>query len=113
VGQAVQRPGNARDYPFSLTSGPDGATVFVTGYSYGETSGADYATIAYDATTGAARWARRYNGPGNNGDYANAVAVGPDGSTVFVTGQSWGSASDSDYATIAYDATTGHVRWAR
>ena len=38
--------------------------VFVTGVSNGgSTSSDDYATIAYDASTGARLWVNRYNGP--------------------------------------------------
>ncbi len=44
----------------------------------------------------------RYNGPGNGRDAASAIAGG--GPVVYVTGQSEGSGSDPDYATIKYDA---------
>jgi WD40 repeat protein len=92
---------------------PEGSTVFVSGRSEGGTSGYDYATIAYDAATGGVMWARRYNGPGSGSDSAHSVTVSPDGSTVFVTGGSLGAVSHYDYATIAYDAATGGVRWLR
>jgi hypothetical protein len=49
----------------------------------------------------------RYNGPGNGGDFARALAVDGLG-TVYVTGRSWGGATTGDdYATVAYDAATG------
>ena len=102
----------------ALAVSPGGATVFVTGNSFGGTSGSDYATVAYDAATGAQRWASRYNGPANRNDYALSVTVSPDGATVFVTGASFGGRnracchSDWDYATVAYDAATGAQRWA-
>ena len=90
---------------------PGGATVFVTGTSRGATSGLDYATVAYNAATGARRWASRYNAPANRDDPASSVAVSPGGATVFVTGTSRGATSGLDYATVAYDAATGARRW--
>jgi hypothetical protein len=39
--------------------------------------------------------------------------VSPDGTTVFVTGYSYGSTVISDYATVAYDASAGVKRWVR
>jgi WD40 repeat protein len=97
----------------ALGVSPDGSKVFVTGRSDGSTSTWDYVTLAYDASTGAKLWVRRYNGPANSVDSANALGVSPDGSEVFVTGQSYGSTSGSDYATVAYDASTGAKLWVR
>src|SRR5439155_1539682 len=63
------------------------------------------------ATLGARLWVRRYNGSGNDYDVANALGVSPDGSTVFVTGESIASTDFSDYATVAYGASTGTQLW--
>jgi WD40 repeat protein len=104
-------PANGYDSAFAVAVSPDGATVFVTGTSQGATSIRDYATVAYNAATGAQRWARRYNGPQNEEDFAVAVATGPGGGSVFVTGTSTGAASGVDYATLAYNAATGARRW--
>lgn len=44
------------------------------------------------------------------------MAVSPDGSRVFVTGKSWAGPSPTagtDYATVAYRASTGTQRWLR
>ena len=95
---------------------PTGNTVFVTGYSDGGNSGDNYATIAYNAATGARRWVGRYNGHANGDDLASAVAVSPGGGTVYVTGASSGTTSGTislDYATVAYNAGTGARLWAR
>src|SRR5262249_55627127 len=73
--------------------------------------GLDYATVAYNAATGARLWVTRYNGPGNGYDTAGSVAVSPGGGTVFVTGVSQGSTSGLDYATAAYNAATGARLW--
>jgi outer membrane protein assembly factor BamB len=104
-------PGDGDDSAFSVAASADGSKVFVTGNSQGRTGSADYATVAYDAGTGVALWTRRYNGPGDISDSAFSVAASPDGSTVFVTGQSPGATGSSDYATIAYDASTGVSMW--
>jgi hypothetical protein len=54
-------------------------------------------------------WVARYNGPGNGGENATALAVDPQGN-VYVTGSSWGAGTDNDYTTVKYDAD-GHELW--
>lgn len=104
-------PGRDTDIPFAIGISPDGSTVYVTGESIGAGSSIfDYATIAYDAKTGAQKWLRRYNGPHNSVDVAKSLAVSPDGRTVYVTGYS-GGPGRYDYVTIAYNAATGAQRW--
>jgi WD40 repeat protein len=111
-------PGNYYDAASAVVVSPDGATVFVTGASDGSPSddriqAEDYATVAYRAGTGAVMWTKRYNGPASSSDDANAAAVSPDGTTVFVTGQSLGRTGYYDYATVAYKAATGAVVWTK
>jgi outer membrane protein assembly factor BamB len=101
------------DAAYSVAVSPDTARVFVTGGSAGSTSGQDYATFAYDASSGTQLWARRYNGHSNLDDNAVAVAVSPDGTRVFVTGQSALSGFNVDLATLAYDASTGAKLWVK
>ena len=103
----VTRYDHHQEVAASIAVSSDGSIVFVTGWSTGKGSGKDYATVAYDAPTGATLWVKRYDGPGNGDDVATSVAVSPDGSKVFVTGVSDGGPTNSDYATIAYDAPTG------
>src|SRR5439155_201224 len=106
-------PANGDDAALALGVSPGGSKVFVTGYSTGSTSSYDYATVAYNASTGARLWVKRYNGPANGADAAFALGVSPDGSKVFVTGYSNGSTSSFDYATVAHDASTGVLLWVR
>ena len=104
-------PGNYDDNAFSLAVSPKGTTVFVTGQSNGK-SGLDFATIAYDASTGSEKWLARYAGSGKGIDSARSLAVSPTGSSVYVTGPSSGTRSYQSYATVAYTAATGARRWA-
>jgi WD40 repeat protein len=104
--------GDGRDLATALGVSPDGSTVFVTGWSMGTTTWVDYATIAYDASTGDRLWVNRYSNPVHgSSDVASALAVSPDGSSVFVTGTSDGGTSLKDVATLAYDASTGERIW--
>jgi len=111
--QRYNGPGNGNDAAHSVAVSPDGGTVFVTGESKGATPGtdlSDYLTVAYNAATGTQLWTARYSGPGT--DQAAAVAVSPDGGTVFVTGTTWGgSGLGGNYATVAYRASDGAQLW--
>jgi hypothetical protein len=95
-------PLSAFDDGADAVSAPGNGRVYVTGVSWdGSVTGDDYATIAYDIRTGAQLWVRRYNGPASGLDSATALAAV--GGRVFVTGDSAGTTSGSDYATIAYN----------
>jgi outer membrane protein assembly factor BamB len=60
-----------------------GRRVFVTGASGGRGANLeDYATVAYDAVTGARLWVRRYNGPADRRNSSHVVAVSPGGQVV-------------------------------
>jgi hypothetical protein len=73
--------------------------VFVTGES-----GSDYRTVAYDAATGVNLWSGRYHGPASGTNVATALGVSPDGTSVFVTGESSAGLDVYDNATLAYSA---------
>ncbi len=108
--------GNSGGIATKVVVSPSGKTVFVTGYSYGTAASgyANFATIAYNASTGAQLWVKLYNGTGNFVDEAYSMAVSRSGKTVFVTGQTYVKNSGSpDYATVAYSASTGAQLWVR
>ncbi len=69
--------------------------VYVTGESYGNGTGADYATVKFDSS-GIQKWAIRYTSNGDTDDVAEAIGVDSSGN-VFVTGY-----SGKDIITIKY-----------
>src|SRR3989338_2761057 len=100
-------PMSESDTAVTIKASPDGNKIFVAGSSGGMGTSWDYATIAYDATTGAQIWASRYNGYLNSSDEVRALTISPDGAKVFATGSSVTADNTRDYVTIAYDANTG------
>jgi uncharacterized delta-60 repeat protein len=102
--------GDPTDVATAIAVDPSGSYLLVTGYSNGATSGYnyDYTTLKYGAD-GSLLWEKRYNGLGDGSDYAYAIAVDASGN-VCVTGQSSGSGTGYDYATIRYDAN-GNELW--
>jgi uncharacterized delta-60 repeat protein len=98
---------NGHDFAYAIAVDSSG-NVYVTGTSYGSGTYDDYATIKY-YPNGDTAWVRRYNGPGNYLDWANAIAVDGLGN-VYVTGYDFGSSPD--YATIKY-YPNGDTAWVR
>jgi outer membrane protein assembly factor BamB len=106
---AARYRGQAKtNIPVAIAASPDGATVFVAGFS--GTVQAHFSTVAYNAATGARRWAVPFYGRGYTQAYA--IAVSPDGSKLFVTGSTTPTQGGSPRAvTVAYDAGTGTRLW--
>lgn len=96
-------PNNSVDVSRSIHVDLD-MNVYITGSSKG-TGSDDYATIKY-STSGAQLWVMSYNGTGNSGDYSSSVVADNEGNA-YVTGRSFGSGSDFDYATIKYGNLVG------
>jgi uncharacterized delta-60 repeat protein len=100
-------PGHSDDTASAIVV--DGlGNVYVTGSSRGSNFDYDYATIKYNSA-GQQQWVRRYDGPVNNDDVANSIAVDGSGN-VYVTGSSNGPSYNYNYATIAY-GPTGQQQW--
>jgi outer membrane protein assembly factor BamB len=99
-------PGGRNAYGRDLAVSPDGSTVFITGGAGGATS-EDAAVVAYEAASGTQVWSAAYRGPGNENDYPCCIAASPDGSQVFITGD-----TAVDWATVSFDAQSGARQWA-
>jgi len=98
---------NKNDYPYDIAVDGSG-NAYVTGRTNG--TGFDYMTIKI-ASNGTPQWTKMYNGPGNSNDEARAIAVDASGN-VYVTGYSFGSGTNEDYATIKY-RPNGDTAWVR
>jgi hypothetical protein len=77
--------------------------VYVTGASDGLNYYPDYVTVGYDSS-GVEQWVTRYEGPASTYDYAIDMDLDAAG-YVYVTGSSFGTGTDLDYATIKYAPT--------
>ncbi|MBN1352656.1 SBBP repeat-containing protein [candidate division KSB1 bacterium] len=99
--------GNGSDEATALAIDTAG-NVYVTGSCVNSGAGNDYATIKYNSD-GVQQWVACYNGPTDSTDFARALAVDQSGN-VYVTGESYGSGTDRDYATVKYNAT-GVQQW--
>jgi hypothetical protein len=80
--------------------------VYITGYSTHAGTGYDFTTIKYN-TNGDQLWIARYNNGLN--DMANDMTIDNFGN-IYVTGESDGSGTSKDYATVKYDSS-GNQLW--
>jgi outer membrane protein assembly factor BamB len=93
------------DFARDLVVAADGSTVYVTGR--GELDTPDFATVAFDAATGAELWSQPFDG--GRRDHAAAAVESPDGTALYVTGPS--VHNSLNFLTIAYNAETGDPMW--
>jgi WD40 repeat protein len=106
TGRVLGYPGIANINSHTLAVSPDSSTLYVSGVNAVACCDYDYATVAYATATGTQLWLSTYNGPGNKADAANALALSPDGSTLYVTGVS-SLVTSGGFATIAYQTEPG------
>ncbi|MFE7225971.1 S8 family serine peptidase [Nocardioides sp. NPDC057577] len=102
--------GAGTDVPQATELTPDGSKILVTGNVEGATN-MDYATVAYDVTTGEQVWAATHDGNAHGSDIPWDVTISEDGTRAVVTGESADTETDLDYLTIAYDMTDGEKVW--
>src|SRR3972149_3304751 len=101
-------PGNSWDKAHAIAVDPAG-NIYVTGGSVGVGTESDYCTLKYNRL-GNVLWIARYDGPDHLWEDANALALDRDGN-VYITGLSYGRATNYDIATVKYDPK-GNELWA-
>jgi len=99
-------PAHVNDVAYALAVDVEG-NVYVSGFSYGVGTGADYATIKYDRD-GNELWVSRYDGPAHRDDVGASLVLDNE-SNVYVTGWSYGVGTELDYATVKYDSDGNEV----
>ena len=106
--QQSRLPTSDDDYATAIVVDSSG-NFYVTGQGIGTTyPDYDYVTVKYNSA-GQEQWVARYNGPGNGWDVPIGAAVDSLGN-IYVTGDSPGSGTNHDYATIKYDSA-GQEQW--
>jgi WD40 repeat protein len=98
-------PGGADFVDRAIAISPDGKKLLLAGSFFENGMGGGINYIAVELTWGLQQSGVPsfvYDGPASGNDEAYAVAVSPDGTKVFVTGESEGKTSGLDYATVAY-----------
>lgn len=103
--------GSGADYAYDICADPSG-NVYVTGQSFGGSSGDDIATLKYNSS-GTQVWVQRHNGSGNGFDYANTIELDKS-YNVYVSGTSMSSGNNSNIALIKYrNDNAGTEAWAK
>jgi len=97
-------PSNGDDGAVGLVLDAAGANVYITGYSQGTSSGYDFFTIKYNASTGDSLASARYNGTGNAIDYPVGIAK-DESDNIYVCGLSYGANAHVNYATVKYNSS--------
>jgi len=99
--------GNYGDVAYSIVYGGDG-NLYAAGVSYGRGTYSDFTVISL-TPDGNERWVYRYNGPGNEEEWAKSVAYGADGN-LYIAGSTWSIATHNDFLVISL-TPDGNERW--
>lgn len=103
-------PGNSDDQVTAIRS-DDSGNVYVTGFSMGQNTDYDIATIKYGAD-GQQIWVARYNGTANREDKAYGIVIDSDG-FIFVCGfVSASGGNNEDLVLIKYNSAGTQI-WAK
>lgn len=98
--------GNGTDKAWGIVVDDD-CSIYITGESYESSSyTTNYFTAKYDSN-GTAVWGASYNGTGNGSDVATSIGIISNNASIVVTGKSWGTSNNLDYATVRYDKNNG------
>lgn len=101
--------GHATNVPVAMVVDNE-SNIYVTGYTRDAGLSNGWVTLKY-SYLGTLDWAVYYGGS-TNGDQPAAIALSPNGDHIYVTGFAYGTGSDSDFATVAYDSA-GAKLWER
>lgn len=88
------------DVGTAVTVANDG-TVIVSGFSDGDGTGWDWATLGLDPVDGAQKWVMRHDGTASQSDEPAFVLAGA-GNEIFVTGYGYGPGTNQDLITVCY-----------
>jgi hypothetical protein len=107
-------PAGSDDQAHSIARSADGSRIYLTGQSIGRSGASQFATIAYDAQTGAQLWVRRYAGPVATHQVSPRLAASPTDDVVYLAGTAFGlRAGERRWVLLAYDGNTGERLWVR
>jgi len=98
---------------------PDGSHLYLALQSPDHpTRGLNFQVHAFDRTTGEEVWGTFWNGPADRHDFVDGIEVSPDGSQVFLAGQTrtgseafFSGQQPNAIAVVAFDADTGDQQW--
>ncbi len=103
--------GNAEDRGLGIAVDQADGCIYLTGHTAGITGGNDYLTLKYNSE-GTQLWQALYNGTGSGDDQAYAVILTKTlgiTTSVVVTGGSWGTYNNHDFATVKYSPSNGSL----